>query len=146
MLAGALGAVNIEAVSVSYFNDRQLTTLREYFGGKEYCGRRTYLRTILSQKHGMYLVTDLDTKMSEIPGDAKFVVDYIVNSDGVTRTVTLPVSHAAGYMGKAVYIGLSDISDPEEKLLAWRIAIFDGAGYPMARYESFLWRMPDKGK
>jgi hypothetical protein len=144
--AGVLHAVAIENVAAIYFSEKQLTTLGEYFGGDEYCGRRTYLRTIPDHKEGLYLLTDLDEKVSRIPHGARVVVDYIRNSDGILRTVDLPLSKAKGYMGKALYIGLSDITNPQEKLLAWRVTILDETDYPLTRYESFLWRMPDTGK
>lgn len=142
-MTGVLDGVNIEAVEPTFLTDKQLTTLGEYFGRPEYCGRRTYLRTIPSQKHGLYLVTDLDMPVSQLPEGAKITVDYIRNSDGVMNTVTLPFSQAKGHMGKALYIGLSEIANPREKLLAWRLTILDSADYPLARYESFLWKMPE---
>ena len=146
LLAGALGAVNIEAVAIKHFSDKQLTTLGEYFGGKEYCGRRTYLRIVPTQKRGMYLVTALDTPISDLPKGATITIDYYLNSSGEMQTTTLPFSQAKGHMGKALYFGLSNITNSEEKLLAWRLTINDGAGYPLAHYESFLWRMPEKNK
>ena len=143
---GKLRGVSIEAVMPRFLTDRQLTTLGEYFGGSEYCGRRTYLRTIPSQKAGLYLVTDLDTRLSKIQKDATVVVDYIKNSDGQVITVKLPLANARGRMGKALYIGLSEIADPSEQLLAWRVTIYDGEGYPLTHHDSYLWRMPDAAK
>jgi hypothetical protein len=140
---GVLDGVTVEAVSLRFFTEKQLTTLGEYFGGNEYCGRRTYLRTVPGQKGSLYLVMDLDTKVSELPKDATVVVDYIRNSDGAVTTVNLPLSKAFGHMGKALYIGLSELTNPSEQLLAWRITFLDGAGYPLTHCESFLWKLPD---
>jgi hypothetical protein len=142
LAAGALRGVAIEGMAIRSFNETQLTTLGEYLGGHEYYGRRTYLRTDPAKRAGLYIVVDFDTKLSKLQKGSVVMLDYIRASDGQTVSVSLPLADARGCMGKALYIGITDLEKSGEKLLAWRISVVDAAGAVEVARASFLWQMP----
>jgi hypothetical protein len=142
--AGALRAVAIEAVAERSFTADDLTTLREYLDGRERTGRRTYYRSDAANRAGLYLITDLDTPLSELPKDATFVLDYVASDDSAVKTLSFPIASGEGNFGKAAYIGLTGPQFDGLRLVAWRLVIADASGNTLAQARSFLWEMPGK--
>lgn len=142
MAAGSLHGFSIESVRQRNYSESQLTTLGEYLGGTEHYGRRTFLRTDAGRKAGLYLIVDLDEKLSGISADTVVVLDIVRGSDGQYKTFTMPLSAAKGRMGKALYIGITNSEDSSEKILAWKIAFQNAKGTVLAEKHSFLWTMP----
>lgn len=140
---GWLGALTIRDVSVRSFEDAQMLTLGEYFGGQEHTGRRTYLRTYPEGRSGVYLIADFDKPVSSLPKGAVLVLDLVRGDDGAAERITLPFSEAKGYRGRALYIGLTDDAHAHLHLLAWRISVQSADGKELVSKESFLWSMPD---
>jgi hypothetical protein len=141
---GSASATTIKAVTERPYTQDQMKTLGEYFGYPEHCGHRTYLRTDESYRGGLYLIADLDTPVSAFPQDTKVVLDIIRTSDGKLVTQTLELSKAFGNKGKALYIGLTDKDNRDDKLLAWRITLTDKDGKTIAESHSFLWNLPQE--
>lgn len=144
LTAGCLHGISIESVRQKNYSESQLTTLSEYLGGKEHYGRRTYLRTDWSRKPGLYIIADLDEKLSTLPLDTIVLLDIVRGSDGHYKSFSFPLSEAKGRMGKALYLGITNPEDAKEKLLAWKLSFLDSNGALVAEKHSFLWAMPSE--
>jgi len=142
VVAGGLYGFSIESVRQRNYTESELTTLGEYLGGAEHYGRRTYLRTDSGRKAGLYLIADLDEKLSTLPADTVVVLDIVRGSDGQYKTFTVPLADAKGRMGKALYLGVTNPEDASEKLLAWKISFQNQKGAVLTEAHSFLWSMP----
>ncbi len=142
LVVGSLYGISIESVRQKNYTESQLTTLSEYLGGQEHYGRRTYLRTDWNRRPGLYLVADLDEKLSTLPPGTVVTLDIVRASDGQYKSFSLPFSEARGRMGKALYIGITKPEDSGEKLLAWKLSFLDASGALLAERHSFLWAMP----
>jgi hypothetical protein len=140
--AGNLHGFAIDSVRQRNYTEAQLTTLGEYLGRSEHYGRRTYLRTDQGKRAGLYLIADLDEKLSTLPEDTVVVLDIVRSSDGQYKTFTLSLADAKGSKGKALYLGITNPEDSSEKLLAWKITFQNKKGVVLTEKHSFLWAMP----
>ncbi len=141
--AGSVCAVSIERVTTRHFEGSDFLSIGEYFTGEENQGARTVLRTDASRRDGYYLVIEFDAPLSSLPRNASVVLRYIRASDGAEETLRLPLPDER--RGSELLVGLTgpDFAVSESPLLAWRVAVEDGAGRPLADYQSFLWELPE---
>ena len=142
--AGALYGISIEEVVYRNYSTAELTTLGEYISGNEYYGGRTYARTDMAKKDGLYFIVDFDERISTFPSDSIVVLEFYRASDGELVTLNFPVAQMKGAMKKALYIGLTDEASKGIKVLAWHMTLTDAAGAVLAEKHSFLWEMPDE--
>lgn len=132
-------SVELQKVSIRFYQSEELTRIPEYFLGKEFTGNRIFSRTT-DDKEGLYFSFPLNHKITNASVHLKAHISVIRSDrlEPVEYEFAIPKDRTGK---KEVFLGITgkDWTFKKSKVLAWRIELKNGRGELLFQKKSFLW-------
>jgi hypothetical protein len=139
--AARAGDVRFKRVWPQWHDADSFTSFSEDRTGRELTGNWVVLRSVPSQRGGLYFMTRVENKGPAVPGST-FVIQVISPESTDTRSFSFAADIPAG--SRLFEIGLTgkDWAGPRTQAVAWTVELHGPDGSVLAKKSSFLWEKP----
>jgi len=138
------GGVSIQNVKLRQIEAEKFRRITEFFTGRENTSGRVFLRSDPAERGGLYFITRIDDKLTNLPAGMKVGIDFFEAGSAQMRQYIFALPMVLKETNK-LFIGLTDEGMLEKQLpAAWRVYLLNPDESLHSELKSYLWEMPEK--